>query len=453
MISKKELLETIKILREAPMDYGDAPERINPDLEDKLSRKDTNFKDNPAIPDEEPEGLPSNFEELIASQRFKNVVEKVKRYTGFEGNVTSMGSLRQLMMICLQTLNEIFQFERENKEYLENLAIQLVRKEMDIPEDRIQYVAKIEKPDMSGFQLQGKDPSEEEIEQNFGVSPEEAADDVEEIISAVEQWNQEVAKRTFLNSMIQGAAAKGHYMFELVADELTERDPNIINKYGIVMSITDIGYWMFPDNQVIAALQANGNEMRVAGKEELDIETDPPTVIARGLIFPVVVHELIKGTMELMSTQGLPDGETQSKMVMGKTDSLASELWDLRLGPAIWEKFRESYPEKLLDEDMRHIQNYLFSSFSLLNAEEFFKVAKEILRGSDLGKQIVSRMVDQIIEDLKREDYEQDEFDREYGDESEYDDERNKFNSGLDQLLGDLDIPLSPDDDDDGPTV
>ena len=109
--------------------------------------------------------------------------------------------------------------------------------------------------------------------------------------------------------------------------------------------------------------------------------------------------------MEILGTQGLPDDPRSAEMVMSKTDTIPSEIWDLRLGPIIWEKFYESYPNKLFDEDLRYIQNYLFSRFSALDTQEFFKVAKEILRGSELGKVIVNKLVNQIIDDLKREDY------------------------------------------------
>ena len=123
---------------------------------------------------------------------------------------------------------------------------------------------------------------------------------------------------------------------------------------------------------------------------------------------------------------------------MNKTDTIPSEIWDLRLGPIIWEKFYESYPNKLFDEDLRYIQNYLFSRFSALNTEEFFKVSREILRGSELGKDIVNKMVNQIIEDLKREDYEEDEYNREIG---------NDDDDGLSGLLGSLGITLGHEDD------
>jgi len=444
MITKKELLETVKGIKEMPMDYGDNPERIEPGLEDKLSSKETPFKDNPAFPDQEPEGLPSNWEELLASQRFKDVIAKVKRYTGQEGNVTDQNTLMQLMSTMRQMLNSVLQFESENREYLENLAVELVKKEMSLPEGALQFDAKLVglgQIDGEGFQQQGEDPSEEEIEQQFGVNPEEAEDDVEDFIDAFEKFDQETAKRRFINALIQGASKKGHYMFELVADQLIERNPNIVNQYGILMSVNDLMYWVLPDGMLEQGM-GGGN---FAGKEEINTETDPPTVVARAVFFPALIHEVIKGVMEIMGTQGLPDDPRSAEMVMSKTDTLPAEVWDLRLGPTIWSKFRESYPEKLMDDDMKHIQNYLFSRFSALDTQEFFKVSKEILKGSDLGKDILSKMVDQIISDLQNEDYEEDQYNKEFGNEED---------DGLKGFLGSLGIGLSPrDDSDDGPDM
>ena len=148
--------------------------------------------------------------------------------------------------------------------------------------------------------------------------------------------------------------------------------------------------------------------------------------------------------MEVMGTKGLPDDPRAAEMVMNSTDTLPSEIWDLRLGPVIWEKFRESYPQKIMSDELKHIQNYLFSRFSSLDNEEFFKVSREILKGSNLGKEIINNMVDQIISDLQNEDYEEDEYEREYG---------NDDDDGFSNFLGSLGISLTPDDDDDGPTV
>ena len=95
----------------------------------------------------------------------------------------------------------------------------------------------------------------------------------------------------------------------------------------------------------------------------------------------------------------------------------------------------DSYPEKLYDEDLREIQNYLFSRFSSLTTEEFFDVAKMIMSGSSDGKKIIAKMVDEIIDELKSQDYE-DAI-------SQYEDDEDDDDDGLAGLLDGLGISLS----------
>ena len=136
---------------------------------------------------------------------------------------------------------------------------------------------------------------------------------------------------------------------------------------------------------------------------------------------------------EVIGTQGLPDDPKSAEMVMASQDTLPYEIWDLRLGPVIWEKFIESYPDDLFEDDLREIQNYLFSRFSSLTTSEFFEVAKEIMKGSEKGKKIVKRMVDEINEELRQYDYEDA--------MSSSDDEED--NEGFKDFLGGLGIDLS----------
>jgi hypothetical protein len=443
MFSKKKLLSLIQeTLNEMPVDYGNNPERMNPDLERKLADKETPYKDNPSIPQDEPEGLPSNFEEVIASKRFIDVVNKVKQYTGQQGNVTDSNTFRQLQMSMMGAMQEVLSFESENKEMLENLAIELVKKELAVPEGVVQYDAKlvgIGEISNEGFANQSENPTEEEIEQEFGVDPEEAGNDVEEFMSAVEIFNDEVAKRKVMNALIQGSSKKGHYMFELVSERLTALKPNIVRLYGILMSVNDMLYWIFPDEMMLGG----GGGGTKAGKEEVDPETEPPTVRARGVFFPVLVHELIKGTMEIIATQGLPDEKSQADMVMGVTDTLPMEIWDLRFGPYIWEKLLATYPDRLYDEDYKHIQNYLFSRISKLSTKDFAKLMNMVVKGDPRAKQVVERMVQEIEESLRNEDWEEDEYNREI---DNYDDDNNdEGGDDLDDFLGSLGITTSKD--------
>ena len=419
-----------------PIDYGDRPERMSPDVEGKINRGETPLSNNPAFPNIQTGQVPQTFEQLIASKRFKDVVDKVKRYTG-QQNISGQNALMQLQTAMMRSVQTLFQIQDNNKEYLENLAVDLVRKEMGVRPDQLQYDAKLVgmgQIDMSGFSKEGEEPDEEEVEQNF----QQQEEDVEDFITAFERFDIEKAKRRFINALIQGSSKKGHYMFELVRDELDRIDPRLLNLYGIVMSVNDLMYWVLPDEMMDMMMSQSG----VGGKEEVDIETDPPTVRARGLFFPILIHELIKGTMEVLGTQGLPDDPKQAEMVMASTDTLANEVWDLRLGPVIWEKFLTAYPERLFDEDKKFIQSYLFARFSALSSEEFFNLAKMILRGDAKATSILDKMVTEIVNHLNEVHSDDDEDSSDYDTDDDGEDGPDDL-SDLDDFLGSLGIDRS----------
>jgi|TARA_B110000503_G_C7173291_1_gene425572 hypothetical protein len=423
-----------KRINEAPIDYGTGRERMASDIQKKIEDKDTPLSDNPALDiDIDGDGVISSFEEKIASKRFQDVVNKVKEYTGLT-DISGQSSLMQLQRMLAQAVNKVKSIENENVEYLQNLAVDLVKKEMSLPDDAFQFDAKLNtgmgQVDTSKMNKQSSEPEDEDVIKQFGVKSDEAEDDLDDFMAAFETFDMEKAKRRFINSLIQGASKKGHYMFALVEDELNRLDPSLLNLYGVLMSIADLMYWIVPD-EVTQMMSGSGEGIQ--GSEEVDDTTDPPTIKAVGLFFPILIHELLKGVYEVIGTQGLPDDPKSAEMVMASQDTLPYEIWDLRLGPVIWEKFIESYPDDLFEDDLREIQNYLFSRFSSLTTSEFFEVAKEIMKGSEKGKKIVKRMVDEINEELRQYDYEDA--------MSSSDDEED--NEGFKDFLGGLGIDLS----------
>jgi len=386
-----------KKLNEAPpIDYGDGIERMSPDIESKLKSQDHPLGKHQAFPDVDKNGIPDNFEELIASQRFKDVVQKVKDATGAE-NIDPQ-TLMSLQPMLMQAAQRVMQIESQNKQALENLAVDLVVGEMGIPEGDLQFDAKLGKPDTSGMQMKPQKKKKKELEfPNFEMEDEAA--------KRLQKLDLEKQKRRFINSLIQGSAKKAHYMYHLVNEKLNEINPDLVGLYSIVMSVNDLLYWVMPNME--GMMGGGGAEQAMAGKEELDLETDPPTIKATGLMFPILVHELYKGVMEYISAHGLPSDPDMADEVIGGEDTLPAEVWDLRLGPVIWEKFLEVYPEDFFNTDeQKRIKNYFYFKFVSLEAEEFLKLAKEILSGSQEGKNQVKKMIDGIVNQLKQEDYE-----------------------------------------------
>ena len=414
----KSVKQIMSRLKEA-IEY-DGPERMDREIERKISSGETPLSDNPAFPGKDEDEFDNSFAELVASERFKEVVEKVKRYTGME-NISGQNAFMQLQMSLMGAVQKAKSIESNNEGFLEQLAVDLVKKELSIPDDAFQYDVELTSMpgqiDTSKMISEPEELEDEEVQQQFGVDADEAEDDLENFMAAFEKFDMEKAKRRFINSLIQGASKKGHYMFHLVEEQLNTINPELINLYGVLMSINDLLYWIMPDQMI---MNAAGSGEGVQGSEEIDDTTDPPTIRAKGLFFPVLVHELIKGVYEVMGTHGLPDDPRASEMVVGQTDTLPYEVWDLRLGPVIWRKFTEAYPEKLYEDDMREIQNYLFSRFSALSTDEFFEVARLILSGSPQGKKILERMVNDIISELKQQEY--DDAMSQYGDDDDDDD-------------------------------
>jgi hypothetical protein len=369
-------------LSEAPIDY-EGPERMEPGIEKKITSKETPFHNFPAIPK-----MDRDFIELISSKRFKDSVEKVKRYLGDTQIIQGRNPLMQLMMTVMKSMQQIIGIQMKHKEELERLAIKLVKDEMGIPDGAMQFKAELVMQPMGsaeGMKTETELPSEEEIEEFMGD---------------MEEFNLERSKRRFINSLIQGAAFKGGHMYVLVSNELNEMDPKLLNLYGVSQSLMEHAYWIFPDMENMAG--GGGGQM---GQSEVDEETDPPTVKAKAVTFPLLVHELVKGVYEIFGTHGLPDDPKQQEMILNAEDTLPAEIWDSRLGPIFWEKFTSTYPMELFDDDKKHIQHYLFMRFSSLDAKEFFKIAKLILNDDPEGSKFIQKLVDGIVSDLKTQAY------------------------------------------------
>jgi len=396
-ISKKEFLN----LTEAPIDY-EGPERMEPGIERKITGKETPYHNFPAIPE-----MDRDFVELISSKRFKDSVAKVRSAMGDTRVIQGNNPLQGLMMSVMQSMQRLIMIQMQNKEQLEKLAVDLVRKEMGIPKDAMQFKAELVMQPMGpagGMQNEPEMPSEEEIQEFMGD---------------MEQFNLERAKRRFINSLIQGAAFKGGHMFNLVRNEINDINPQLMDLYTTSQALMEHAYWLFPDMENMAGGGGDGQ----MGQSEVDEETDPPTVIGRAVTFPLLVHELVKGVYEVFGTHGLPDDPRQQEMILKAEDTLPAEIWDSRLGPIFWEKFLATYPMELFDDDMKQIQHYLFMRFSSLSADEFMRVAKLILKGDPKGNKFIQDMVNDIVRELK---------DQEYKDAMGYEDEEDDGLSGID---------------------
>jgi hypothetical protein len=372
-LAEKALTKVVtnKLLNESLVYPDNMQERMHPKLEEDLVTQRHSLGKHPAIP----EGDEESFEQKIIGKRFSEVCRRYKR--AFD--VTEIDS-KSAIKTMMPLVYECIAMESKHKKALEKLAVEMIREEYDMDEESVEIIAEL----TSEISLEGtsKNPKPMKVD---GMTFENHDD----IVSI----NDEVYKRRFLNAMIQGAAKKCNHMFHMVDDELSDLDPRLPNRYNKMMSAADYAYYVIPKI-----------EEGVAGgvvKVEFPTEKEPKAKIyAQALVFPVLIHEIVKGVMELLSAHGLPKDKKVCEYVINKADFLAAEPWDMRLGPALWERFTD-----IIDPDDFKIKHQIFVELALLPADEFHKQMKEILAATKTGYKIIKEISDRVKTELVDDEY------------------------------------------------
>jgi hypothetical protein len=339
-------------------------ERMHPAIEDELKTHNTSLGRHSIFPHDK-------FSQEIMDGRFKDVVGRVKR--NFDMETINDNYLIRNMGGMIQ---ECMKLEAPHKKELILLAEKMIREEFDIDANDVEFVLELT-PEITLDGTQ-KNPVEEMEFDNH---------------KSLEDTNNEVSKRRFLNAMIQGAAKKSTHMFHAKDDELTALEPRLLNKYGKLMSAADYMYYTNPTLDNSKA----GGIVRVKFPTK---EGERPIIEAKAYVFPVLIHELVKGVMELLSSHGLPKDEKTRQYVIGKADYVEAEPWDMRMGPALWERFT-----KLIDPKDFGLKHHVYSELAALPVNEFNETMREIMSGTKAGKERVGGIVKEVKTDLQKEDF------------------------------------------------
>jgi hypothetical protein len=211
-----------------------------------------------------------------------------------------------------------------------------------------------------------------------------------------------------INAMMQGASTKGHFMYHYAREglqQITGQADRLISMYGALMSAADAMLWQGSNRGL--GVGGGGGTPPVGGKEKAYPNENPPRVVATAINFPILVHELIKGTYEIISAlHGQPKDKDMARRVMDKEDSKNKEIWDFRLGPAIWDIIKDSFPEDTItEEDKVGIQLIMFQTIVSKPAKEFLVFMKEVLSGSDIGKRLMKSLYEMINGEINDYDY------------------------------------------------
>ena len=420
-----------KIVREQ-IDYGDYPERMDPKLEKKLKSPESLYASNPAFRKGEKDVS------RIASSRFKKVVDKLRQARGLERITPNM--MQQIYMEEMSKVPMVMRIEGQHRQALEELAKKVSLEETEVPEGWYQIEALLNREpiDVSNFRYEPEEKEDEDEEEK--EEPEMPSFDVEDLTDA-EQLELEKHKRNLINAIVQGAAKKGHYLFQKpeVKAELDRIDSRLYPAYLGIMAINDFLY--FSMEQMIEQMSQTGQG--VAGKVELDDADDngggegeekPDTkIIAEGIIFPILTHEIIKGIKAANARFGLPSEPSMREKVKSQVDILSNEPMQLRIGPEVTEMIRVALPDEMFDPSNKGLINWFEIELYQIPAQEFLEIIGNAISNDEAKNKKATQKFEELMRramELKRE-YE--EYQEEEGESGDEDDE-------LDDFLGSLGI-------------
>ena len=424
------------------IDYGNTPERMDPSLERKLASPENLYASNPAMK----KGA-ADVQRLV-SNRFQKVANKLREVTGIE-NLSSKQVQGMVYNEMMSKLPNIMRIEAAHKDELKQLAIDASLEEGEVPEGWYEIEAHLgEQPDTSDFRYQPEEPEDEEEEDDEKENLELPSFDIEDLTDE-EEFELEKHKRNIINAIIQGAAKKGHYIFQKpdVKARLDAIDPSLYRDYLGIMAINDFMY--FTMEQMIEMMSQTGQG--VAGKVSLEDADDdgeeggegggeeqPDTkIVATGMIFPILCHEIIKGLEEAKGRHGHSKNPDVREKVRGAVDVLSNEPMQLRIGPEIVEKIRFALPDEMFDESNKGLINWFHILLYQVPAQEFLEIVGNAI-SEDQSK--ISRATSRFEEIMKEAMQMKEEFENykeENDTESDSDDDDE---DDLDDFLGSLGI-------------
>lgn len=329
----------------------------------------TSLGEHPAFPPEEEEKFIVN----LVSDTFNEIVENtdIEDITVLENELsTIIGQCRKI--------------EKDNIQALEELSYKIITEMFDIPSDTLKMEGKI---------VNKIDTSTERLvpEKTEGFS----FDDIEDM----NYLSGEIYKRRMLNALVAGASM--YYMNYIgnYIKEIFEINPDLPSLYKKMIDYNNLLLYISKDT-------LNTKETTDGGKVDVTISSkdEYPIIKAEGLLFPILFEETVKGILELAISHGLPNNVEKAKYVIGKADFKIAEVWDMRLGYALWKLIQDEISE--CGYDILEIGiNFFLMELSQMDTEEFNSTLKEIFARTKKGKRNIDEIVQRITYNKDKDEF------------------------------------------------
>lgn len=388
--------------------------------------------------------------EKLSDEEYKDVVDTAKK-----NNVHNLGITQQM-----ELFSKAIEAQKKYQNNLEMLAKNTVMHYFGIPEEVMDNITvkltdnanevKLDAPQNAPAPNPENNNDEEDNDQNndnennnndlennkeFQELVQDFTPEEKEIIK------QNVDKRTIANALMMGAGFRAHNLLDKIKPALDAISPDLYPFYVKIMSIgalqlwkvnpTDTGFEIDNKNMGLAAPQPGQNpnqnniklsfndlkNMGIVGKSELILGDDKngdgirevEGARAIAMIFPVLLHEIVKACVEYIFASGLPKyTQRVNKEIMRQADDFKFEYWHKLLGPRLWKYLHDAidYIVKERGNDYT-IVAYLLQELSMLPPDKFLRFIELLIHDGTKGVVWLEKMLDRVEADLQNVDIEE----------------------------------------------
>lgn len=259
--------------------------------------------------------------------------------------------------------------EEPNKEALSKICSNVVAEVFGIPADTIKLNCEIVDEIPAGEQFHIKPDTDEEFEY--------------EDVGAIEAEDSETKKRKIVNAICYGAAARfSEQSKKLWLNDVFEIDEDLPHLYSQIMKIND--YLVFNSD---VDIKDNDHKQGGAVEVKLAREGEAAEIHARGIVFPILLHETMRGVAEIIASYGLPDDMNEARRITNISDAIENDPWNMRIGPVMWDRLCSAL-DSIESEDFP----YFFKGLVTVPTPEFEKIMKNVFAGTRFGKESVKKI-------------------------------------------------------------
>ena len=321
---------------------------------------DTSLGDNPAFPSEDAYA----FDYTILKERYREVYEKMHEL-GLPTNINT----DELTTMLGKMVTACREAEKPIIDSLEKICENTVNRIFAIPDGAVNIKCKL--VDKISYKI------------SLSVTPEVSSDKMLKFkdINDFELSKAAIAKRRFINALIMGASEILMNLKEYYQDEINKINPELLPLYDKIMALNE--YILFVTEE-----QMNDDRPKQGSYVEVHVGSNEnkSTIEAQGVIFPLLLHDTLKGLFELFSVHGLPEDIDKRDYIIKKSDFLLAEPWDMRLGVPLWNRIFGRVDEK-------NIIPYIFMYLVKLPTEEFNQTMKELLMNTERGDEVMNELI------------------------------------------------------------